>query len=174
MRPWVIIGVILIWSLPAKALAQAPSPASDAALGALVEELRLLRQTLERRAPAAARAQLAIARLTLCDQRAARSRGSVERLEGELANADREREHLQFSLRELNREAEQTVDPERRELLEERLPMLRGRMTLVANQRAKVEARLSRAREAEETELARCDEFERWLNDLDRQLQIGQ
>ena len=170
----VTLGVVLACFLPGAAYAQTSLSSSSEALDALVQEVRLLRQTLERQAATAARSQLIIARLTLYDQRAARARAAVDRLEGEVANAERERDQLQAAAREMARSLEQVTDPDRHQQLESESRMLRARMVEAETQRSRSEARLAQAKQTLDLEAGRYDDLERWLNDLDRQLQAGQ
>lgn len=173
-RVTVALGVVLACLLPVSTYAQASPASSSGALGAVVTEVRLLRQALERQAATAARSQLIIARLTLCDQRTARARAAVDRLEGDVGNAEREREQLQAAAREMERSLEQVTDPDRRQQLESDSRMLRARTIEVETQRARSSTRLAQAKQALDLEVGRYDELERWLNDLDRQLQAGQ
>jgi chromosome segregation ATPase len=168
------LGFVLVCFLPAAAHAQAPPPPSSGTLDAVVREVRLLRQTLERQTATAARAQLIIARLTLYDHRAARARDAVDRLEGEIANAERERDQLQAASREMARSLEQATDPDRRQQLESESRVIRKRIVEAEAQRSRTEARLAQAKQTLDVETGRYDELERWLNDLDRQLQTNQ
>jgi hypothetical protein len=166
-----ILGSLVASACPAVAHAQAPSPSGQATLDALIREVRLLRQTLERQSAAAARAQLIVARLTLYDQRAARARERVERLESEVVNTGRERDQLRLAASENARAIEQAADPTRRQQHEMESRMLRTRLADLDRQRGTAEARLGEARQTLDAETARYDELERWLNDLDRQMQ---
>jgi chromosome segregation ATPase len=145
----------------------------DAALDAVAKEIRLLRQTLERQAATTARAQLILARLTLYDQRTARARESVDRLEGEVASAERGRAQLQAVARENARALEQVTDPDRRQQLEAEARMLRAQLAEAEAQRSRLETRLVQAKQTLDVEAGRYDELERWLNDFDRQLPSG-
>jgi hypothetical protein len=72
-RSRLAFGLLVVFLSPPAARAQtAPSP-SAGTLDAVVKELRLLRQVMERQGWATARAQLLIGRLTLQDQRTARA-----------------------------------------------------------------------------------------------------
>jgi primosomal protein N'' len=64
--------------------------AQEPTLEALLAEVRLLRQALERQGVVATRTQLLVSRLALQDQRVARSRAALERLESELASGTQE------------------------------------------------------------------------------------
>jgi hypothetical protein len=100
-----VFGVAFL--LSASGWAQvAPAPTAGTVEG-VVNEIRLLRQAIERQSSSAARAQLLIGRLGLQDQRTARARSAVERLEGELADAQRGRDQLQVAARETQPSLEQ-------------------------------------------------------------------
>jgi chromosome segregation ATPase len=169
----VVAGFVLACSLPGPASAQAQPAPDGATLDPVAREIRLLRQTLERQAAATARAQLIVARLTLYDQRASRARAALDRLEAEASSAERERGQLQAALRENARALEQAGDPDRRQELGSQSRMLRAQTIEVDAQLTKIEARLAAARQALDVETERYDELERWLNELDRQLQSG-
>ncbi len=150
----------------------APTPA-PATLEGVVNEIRLLRQAIERQSSSAARAQLLIGRLGLQDQRTARAREAVERLEGELANGQRERDQLQVAARETQRSLEQTADQERRTELEAQSRVIREQYTKAQQRVAQTEERLARAREALDVETGRYDDLDRLLADVGRQLQAA-
>ncbi len=166
------IGVACL--LPAAAHAQGATPSSSGTLDAVVREVRLLRQTLERQAVSASRAQLLIGRLTLADQRAARARAAVDRLEGELASAERERAQLVIDSRQAARALEQVTDPDRRQQLELESQRIRARLVEAETQHSRTDSRLANARRDLDAETGRYEELDRWLTDLDRQLQAGQ
>ena len=168
-----VSGTLLALLLGA-ARAQAQPAPSAATVDAVAREIRLLRQTIESQAATTARAQLIIARLTLYDQRAARARAAVERLEGEVASAERERGALQAAMRENARALEQVTDPERRQDLESQSRNLRTQVVEADAQRMRLETRLASAKQTLDIEVGRYDELERWLDDLDRQLQPRQ
>jgi len=142
-------------------------------LEGVVNEIRLLRQAIELQSSSAARAQLLIGRLGLQEQRTARARDAVERLEGELASGQRERDQLQVAARESQRAFEQTADAQRRAELEAQSRVLREQYARAQQHASRTEDRLTRAREALDVETGRSDDLDRLLADLDRQLQAG-
>jgi chromosome segregation ATPase len=153
--------------------AQVAPTGTAGTLEGVINEIRLLRQAIERQSSSAARAQLLIGRLGLQEQRTARARDAVERLEGELANGERERDQLQVAAREVQRSLEQATDPERRTELETRSRMIREQYTKAQQRVSQTESRAARAREALDVETGRYDDLDRLLADLDRQLQAG-
>ncbi len=169
------LGLVLglAFFLAASGWAQVAPTATAGTLDGVINEIRLLRQVIERQSSSAARAQLLIGRLGLQDQRTARARDAVERLEGELANGQRERDQLQVAAREAQRSLEQTTDQERRTELETQTRMIREQYTKAQQRVSQTEDRLTRAREALDVETGRYDDLDRLLVDLDRQLQAG-
>ena len=164
------VALVLFWLLPAAARAQAAAPAGSGSLDAVVNEIRLLRRAIEKQSAASARAQVLLGRLTLQDQRAARARQTVERLEGEQASSERERDHFQTAARETARALEQATEPERRQQLESETRAIRARLADAQAQIPAVEARLAQARQALDAESSRYDELEASLRDLDEEL----
>jgi len=167
------IGFFVSYGLPVAICAQAGSPSGGVTLDAVVREIRLLRQALEKQSSATARAQLLIARLTLQDQRTARARQSVEKLEDDIGGLTRERDQVEGAMRQIRRSLEQVTDEERRRGLEAESNMIRGRLVEVQAQVSRTEHRLSQAKEALEIETGQYNELEVWLRDLDKQLQGG-
>ena len=167
-------GLALVMLVPMVAGAQtAPSP-GPSALDAVVKELRLLRQAVERQGLATARAQLLVGRLTLQDQRTARAQQAVERLQSEVASAQRERDELQNRFRAIAQRLEQAGADEPRQQLEEESRMTKTRLADSHTRVSDAELRLSHAKQALDIETARYDELDGWLKDLDRQMQAGQ
>jgi outer membrane PBP1 activator LpoA protein len=153
--------------------AQVATTGTTATLEGVIDEIRLLRQAIERQSSSAARAQLLIGRLGLQEQRTARARDAVERLEGELANGERERDQLRVAAREVQRSMEGATDQERRSELETQSRMIREQYTKAQQRVSQTEGLLARAREALDVETGRYDDLDRLLADLDRQLQAG-
>ena len=167
------LGLVLACFLPGASWAQIPHPAAAGTLEGVVNEIRLLRLAVERQSTSSARAQLLIGRLSLQEQRTARARDTAERLEGELANGERERDQLEIAARQVQRSLEQTADQERRTELETQSRMLREQHAKSQQRVSQTESRLAHAREALDVETGRYDELDRLLADLDRQLQAG-
>jgi chromosome segregation ATPase len=151
--------------------AQTTPPTGGAGLDGVLQELRLLRRAVERQNVVAARMQLLLARLSLQDQRVARSRQSVERLEADLAGAQREQSQLQSTTREMARALEEATDATHRQSLEQESRLLRSRLADSNAAVQSVQARLAQARQALDADAARYDELEGWLADVERELQ---
>jgi chromosome segregation ATPase len=166
------LGLVVVGLSPAAAHAQA-TPSSGSTVDVLVREIRLLRQALEKQSATAARAQLLIGRLTLQDQRTARARQSVERLESELANAERERDQTQAAVRETAESVGRVTDEEGREQLERQARMLRARLAESQADISRAQNRLLEAKRSLEAESSDYEDLEARLRELERELQGG-
>jgi chromosome segregation ATPase len=160
------IGVAL---LPVAGRAQ--SAAAPATLDTLLQEVRLLRKAIEKQGVTAARTQLLMGRIALQDQRLARARNFMERIDTELTAAERERSHLQSSAAEFARDLEETSEEPKRTELEHNVRGLRQRVTDQERVVSEIRTRHSQARQALEAESSRYDELDSWLRDLDLELQ---
>jgi primosomal protein N'' len=167
------LGLVLVCFFPGTGWAQATSTAAPGSLEAVVKEIRLLRQAIEQQSTSSARAQLLIGRLSLQDQRTARARAAVERLESELAKGEQERDQLQLAARDTQRSLEQATEQDRRTELEAQSRRIRDQYATCQQRVSQAEGRLAHAREALDIETGRYDELDRLLVDLDRQLQAG-
>ena len=151
--------------------AGAQGEASDrSTLEALLAELRLLRQAVERQNVIATRIQLVMGRLTLQDQRVARSRAALERVDSELTSAGLERNNMRNAVVERQRAIEQVTDPTARGQLEQSLRSLQAGLRdrearLVALQQQQTESK-----QLFEAESGRFDELEGGVGQLEREL----
>lgn len=171
-RATAILGLVAVGLLPRAARAQGAAPPGGT-VSILIQEIRLLRHTLEKQGSTTARAQLLIGRLTLQDQRTARARQAVERLESEVANAERERDQMQVAARDTAEALGRAADEERREQVEKQARMLRARIADFHTEISRGQSRLLEARQTLDSETARYEELEALLRDLDRQLESG-
>jgi len=157
-------------TLPTRGQAQSTAPGS-ATLDTLLQEVRLLRKAIERQSVTAARTQLLMGRIALQDQRIARARDFLERIETELTAAERERTSLQNAAVEFARNLEETSDEAKHTELERDVRRLRKQVTERERAVSEIRTRQGQARQALEAETARYDELESWLRDLDHELQ---
>jgi chromosome segregation ATPase len=111
-----------------------------------------------------------VGRIGLQDQRVARARELLERIQNELGSAEQERTNMQTALRELTRSVEQQGDDARRADLERELRLLKERMAVHGRATAALQARQAEAAQALETESARYDELDGWLRSVDQEL----
>jgi chromosome segregation ATPase len=163
----VLAGLVL---LPAKAGAQAtplPPPNGDS----IIQELRLLRQAVERMSRGEARVQLLVGRLTVQDQRVTRAQDAADRLDDEAFTLEQQRRRLDAEVRELTRALEQEADDGRRAALDGKLRTARARAGEHAATTAQLESRRARARQSASAEQARYQDLDAKLSELERELQ---
>jgi chromosome segregation ATPase len=156
--------------LPSLAQAQTPAPEGRVTLEALLAEVRLLRKAIERQNASVARAQLLMGRLTLQDQRVARSRATLENTDRELAGAAQATAALQREAVELQEGIEEAADNTRRSALAEELGRSKARLADHGAATSDLQSRQAQARQALETESARYDEIEALMAALEREL----
>jgi outer membrane PBP1 activator LpoA protein len=161
------------WLLTSSTLAQPAQPAppsNPGGLEAVVRELRLLREALQSHSNATARAQLLVARLAQQDQRTARARQAVDKLQSELAGTQRERDQLQSLLVEKSRQRQQAADQQQTERIDLETRPIRGRIDNLQRELSAIELRLSEPMRALDIEVSRQEELDRLLTDMDKQL----
>jgi chromosome segregation ATPase len=157
-------------TLPARA--QAPSAApGPATLETLLQEVRLLRKAIEKQSVTATRTQLVMGRIALQEQRLARARDLLERVDGQLMVAERERDHLRSAAAEFARNLEEAPDEAKRAELESAVRNVRVQVTDQDKVVSEIRTRHAQAQQALEAETSRYDELDGWLRDLDRELQ---
>jgi len=166
--------LLLLWASVAVSPANAQSAAAPApeagALNALLAEVRLLRQAIERQGTVAGRAQLLVGRLALQDQRVMRWQAESQRLESELTAMTERRNLNQARLNEMRNAIQGDRDPERVLALEQEVRMLQAQVKQEAALQAGLETRRAEAVQAAEAERARYDELSDRLERLEREL----
>jgi len=161
-----LVGLVLV---PATVRSQAtplPPPTGDS----LIQEIRLLRQAVERQATGSARVQLMVGRLAVQDQRVARTQEATERMDEEAFALEQQRRRMDAEVRELTRSFEQEADDARRAELEGKLRAAKARSGEHAATTAQLESRRSRARQSAAQEQARYQELDGKLAELEREL----
>lgn len=158
-------------TLPALAFTQAAPAESRATQDALLKEIRLLRQAIERQSAVAARAQLLVGRLSLQDQRLGRSLMLAERMELQASGTAQGLSRIQREHTELRQSLEDASDPTLREAIERQLRDLKERITEHQRASSDVQARLMEARQALEADRAKHEELEAAFQRLDRELE---
>ena len=162
--------VLAATTLPTRGQAQSTASGSTT-LDTLLQEVRLLRKAIEKQSVTAARTQLLMGRIALQDQRVARARGLLERIDAELTAGERERTNLQSAAADFAHRLEETSDEGKRSELERDISRFQKQVGDQQRAVAEIRARHTEARQAVEAETARYDELESWLRDLDRELQ---
>lgn len=153
---------------PAADASAQPAPAGS--LDALLVEVRLLRQALERQGAVSGRAQLLVGRLALQDQRVMRWQSEVSRLESEAAGLAERRGLNQARLVEMRNTIRDDRDADRVHALEQETRLLETQIKQEAAQQAALEQRRAEAVQALDGERARYDELSERLERLEREL----
>jgi hypothetical protein len=164
--------LVVLLAAPAGARPQAPmaTPLPPPNGDSIVQELRLLRQAIERSGRGSAQVQLLLGRLTLQDQRAARAQDAADRLEDQGFALEQQRRRLEVEVRNLTRAFEQEADDARRTEAEGRLRSARARLSEHIASSGPIESRRARARQSASEEQARYRELDAKVTDLEREL----
>ncbi len=157
--------------LPAPARGQAPAPADRATLAALVQEVRLLRQAIEKQTAAAVRGQLLASQLAVQHQKVVRAQDAVDRAADAVDAAARKQDQLRGSLARLSRVAADVIEEPRRSQLEREGETLRRQLLDQDRTVSRLTTRHSEAEKSLTTEQRLYDDLESSLSTLDRQLQ---
>ena len=166
----VLLAALLV--LPPEAGAQPATPLPPPNGDSIIQELRLLRQAVERMSRGSARVELLVGRLTVQDQRVTRAQEAADRLDEEAFTLEQQRRRLDAEVRELMHAIEQEVDDGRRAALDGKLRTARARASEHAATTAQLESRRSRARQSAATEQGRYQELDGKLSELERELQV--
>jgi hypothetical protein len=157
--------------LPALAFTQAPVSESRMTQDALLKEVRLLRQAMERQSAMGARAQLLVGRLALQDQRLGRSMMLAERMDLQASGAAQALSRQQREHTELRQALEDVSDPTVREATEKQLRDLKERVSESLRSSSDLQTRLMEARQTLDAERAKYEELEAAFQRLDRELE---
>jgi predicted nucleic acid-binding Zn-ribbon protein len=167
---WGVIAVLFI--LPLEAGAQTPqaTPLPPPNGDSIIQELRLLRQAVERHGRGSAQVQLLLGHLTLQDQRVGRAQAAADRLEDQAFALEQERRRIDAEIRDLTRAFEQAPDDARRKEVEGKLQSARTRQSEHTSLAGQVESRRTRARQAASEEQARYRDLDAKLAEFEREL----
>jgi chromosome segregation ATPase len=167
---WAVLAVLLV--RPSGAAAQAPqaTPLPPPTGDSIVQELRLLRQAIERHGRGAAQVQLLLGHLALQDQRAGRAQAASDRLEDQAFALEQERRRIDAEIRDLTRAFEQAPDDARRKEAESRLQSARARLGEHMSVAGQLESRRARARQAAAEEQARYRDLDAKVAEYEREL----
>jgi predicted nucleic acid-binding Zn-ribbon protein len=167
---WAVLAVLLV--RPSEAAAQTPqaTPLPPPNGDSIIQELRLLRQAIERHGRGSAQVQLLLGHLTLQDQRAARTQDAADRLDDEGFALEQQRRRLEAEVRDVTRALEQAKDEGRRADLDLKLRSARARLDEKMAFAARVESRRTRARQAASEEQARYRDLDAKLAEFEREL----
>jgi chromosome segregation ATPase len=165
-----VLAVVLAG--PVSAAAQAPqiTPLPPPNGDSIVQELRLLRQAIERHGRGSAQVQLLTGHLAVLDQRAARTQETADRLDDEGFALEQQRRRLEAEVRDVTRTLEQTKDEGRRSDLDLKVRAARARLEEKAALAARIESRRARVRQAASEEQARYRDLDAKLAEFEREL----
>jgi hypothetical protein len=157
--------------LPAEGRAQPVAPGSRPSQDALVLEVRLLRQAVERQTAAAVRSQLLVSRLAVQHQRVVRAQDAVDRAVDAADVGARKQEQMREALGRLNRVFGEVVEEPRRSELEREIEGLRAQLVDQDRAMSRLRMKQSQTEQSLTAEQRLYGELESSLSSLDRQLQ---
>jgi chromosome segregation ATPase len=157
--------------LPAEGRGQPVAPADRAPLNALVLEVRLLRQAIERQTASSVRSQLLASQLAVQHQRVVRAQDALDRAAEAVEAAARKQDQLRGSLARHNRVSADVIEEPRRSQLEREAETLRAQLLDQDRTVTRLTARHSQAEKSLSTEQRLYEDLESSLSSLDRQLQ---
>jgi chromosome segregation ATPase len=167
---WAVLAVLLVRPLEVAAQTPQATPLPPPNGDSIIQEIRLLRQAVERHGRGSAQVALLTARLAVLDQRAARTQEAADRLEDESFTFEQQRRRLEAEVRDLTRALEQAKDEGRRADLDLKLRSTRARLDEKAAFAARVESRRARVRQAAAEEQARYRDLDAKLAEFEREL----
>ena len=168
-----LVGTMLFFCTfcaPYAAPSQVTDDANVPALNALLTEVRLLRQAIERQGAVAGRAQLLVGRLALQDQRVARWQAEVQRLETDASNLALQRVGTQGALARVRADLDQAKDVEQTARMEHEVRMLEAQLKQQGASLVALETRRDETRQALEAGRAKYEELSDRFDQLERDL----
>ena len=155
---------------PCAAPSQPTDDANVPALNALLTEVRLLRQAIERQGAVAGRAQLLVGRLALQDQRVARWQAEVQRLETDASNLALQRVGTQGALARVRAALDQAKDVEQAAEMEHEVRMREAQLKQEGANLVALETRRDETKQALEAARAKYEELSDRFDQLEREL----
>lgn len=165
-----VLAVFLVGSVRAAAQAPQATPLPPPNGDSIIQELRLLRQAVERHGHGSAQVQLLLGHLTLQDQRVGRAQAAADRLEDQAFDLEQERRRIDAEIRDLTRAFEQAPDDARRKEAQGKLQSAQTRQSEQRSAAAQVESRRARARQAASEEQARYRDLDAKVAEFEREL----
>jgi chromosome segregation ATPase len=167
---WAVLAVLLV--RPPQLAAQAPqvTPLPPPNGDSIIQEIRLLRQAIERHGRGSAQVALLTAHLAVLDQRAARTQEAADRLDDEGFALEQQRRRLEAEVRDVTRALELAKDEGRRADLDLKLRSTRARLDEKVAFASRIESRRARVRQAASEEQARYRDLDAKLTELEREL----
>ena len=164
---------VMVWGVAMLAvLSPGASSAAEESetLVALLQEVRLLRQAMERSSEFVARSQLLTGQLSVQERRLARAQSELDGIDRELASIVADQPRIQTFLEELERTIVEQRDPERRQQIEFELKQMQAQFDQLRTRERELSSRRVRAFEALEIERNRYEELDNRLYQLEREL----
>lgn len=155
--------------LPVESRAQSVA-ADRAPLNALVVEVRLLRQAIERQTAATVKSQLLASQLAVQHQRVVRAEQAVDRAAEAVEAATRKQDQLRGSLARHSRVSADVIEEPRRSQLEREGETLRAQLLDQDRTVSRLATRHSQAEKSLATEQRLYEDLESSLASLDREL----
>lgn len=165
------LTLALLGLLPAQGRGQTASAVDRASLAALVQEVRLLREAIEKQTAATVRSQLLASQLAVQQQRVVRAQEAADRAADAVDAAARKQDQLRGSLAKLSQVSADVVEEPRRSQLEREGETLRGQLADQDRTVVRLTTRRSEAEKSLAKEQRLYDDLESSLGTLDRQLQ---
>jgi hypothetical protein len=166
--PLILVSLVL---MPADGRAQSAAGNDRGTRDAVVVEVRLLRQAVERLAAVAIRSQVLVSRLAVQQQRVARAQDAVDRVAEAVDAADREQERTRAALAKVTRLLPNVIEEPRRSDLEREAETLRAEQIDHDRLVSRLRTRRSQAEQILGSEQQLYGELEASLSALDRELQ---
>jgi chromosome segregation ATPase len=157
--------------LPAEGRAQPVTPSDRAALNVLVQEVRLLRQAIERQTAASVRSQLLAGQLAVQHQRVVRAQDALDRAGEALEAATRKQDQLRTALARHNRASADVIEEPRRSQLEREGETMRTQLLGQDRAVSRLTTRHAQAEKALTAEQRLYEELESSMSSLERELQ---
>ena len=141
-------------------------------LQALLNEVKLLRAALERSNQLGPRIQIALARMQFQEERVRSATRRMESAHDEVSNAQRRRAELAETLRVLENQATQAVEPNARKEVEAQTAAIKAEFASVSSQEEQHRAREGESIAALQSEQAKWNEVNDQLVSLERGLAV--
>lgn len=139
---------------------------------ALLNEVRLLRQTLQQVNLFTYRGQMLVERIRLGQDRVARLNESLDKLQGELRVVALEQPGLELRVQELQTLLERTQDPKQRVELENEIKVLRNALPINQQRAEELRKREFQVAAAVREEQSKLQELEDKLERLEAELEV--
>jgi len=166
ITPWLMVSALALMPMVSSA-------EESETLTQLLQEVRLLRQAMERNTEFASRTQLLTAQLSVQERRLSRAQTELEGIESELQAIGAEHPGYQNIQAELERALDEERDPERRQQIEFDRKQIQMQIEQTRERERELSSRQSRASETVAVERDRYEDLDNRLYQLERELARG-